>query len=425
MRKIDDIKIAVIGMGYVGLPLAVAFGMRRPVIGFDINETRIKELQGGFDRTQEVTGKELNNLQNLQFVSDPTSISECNFYIVTVPTPVDKYKQPDLRPIKDATENVAKLLKSGDIVVYESTVFPGATEEICVPILEKYSGMALNQDFFVGYSPERINPGDRQHRITDIVKVTSGSTPYIADIVDQLYREIIKAGTFKAKSIKVAEAAKVIENTQRDLNIALMNELAIIFEKLEISTQDVLAAAKTKWNFLDFRPGLVGGHCIGVDPYYLTHKAEQVGYNPEIILSGRRLNDKMHVHIANRFMKALIKKKIELSEARLLILGATFKENCPDTRNSKVIDLVMELQSFGLRVDIYDPYISAGNCLDVNTLRIIPKPTTGLYDGIILAVAHKEFLDWGAAKISSFGRTKHVLFDVKGILPVASADLAL
>jgi len=403
--------VAIVGLGYVGLPLAVEFGKKRPTIGFDINSDRINELKAYKDRTLEVTSADLQQAVHLTYSSEIEALKEAQIYIITVPTPVDKYNNPDLTPIRKATETVATVLKKGDIVIYESTVYPGVTEDICVPILEEKSGLKYNNDFFCGYSPERINPGDKEHTVTKIRKVTSGSTPEIAEEVDQLYASIITAGTFKASSIKVAEAAKVIENAQRDINIAFVNELAKIFNLLNIDTLEVLEAAGTKWNFLPFRPGLVGGHCIGVDPFYIAQKAKEVGYHPEIILAGRRLNDSMGAYVANEFIKLLIRNDVKIKGAEVLILGITFKENCPDIRNSRVIDIINELNSFGLKVDVYDPWASADEVWHEYGIKILTN-IEGLnkYEGVIAAVGHKEFLD---LKIEE----AKVFYDVKGIFP--------
>jgi UDP-N-acetyl-D-galactosamine dehydrogenase len=405
-------KIAVIGLGYVGLPLAVEFGKVVDVIGFDINQKRIEELRTGNDRTCEVEPEDLKKSNRLLFSSDVKDLKSANYFIVTVPTPVDEFKKPDLRPLESASKTVGAALKKGDIVIYESTVFPGCTEEICVPILEQVSGLKFNSDFFCGYSPERINPGDKLHRVTTIKKITSGSTPATADKVDQLYRKIITAGTHKASSIKVAEAAKVIENSQRDVNIAFVNELALIFERIGIDTHEVLEAAGTKWNFLPFKPGLVGGHCIGVDPYYLTHKAESLGYHPEVILSGRKINDNMGIHIANCVIKLMAQHDLPINKGKILVLGITFKENCPDIRNSRVVDVVRELQSFGTVVDIYDPYADKDEVQHEYGLQMI-ESLNQKYDAIILSVSHKEFmnLDWNKIK-----HDKTVIYDVKGLL---------
>ncbi len=417
--------IAVIGLGYVGLPLAVEFGKKRKVIGLDINETRIGELRRGVDNTLETDAKELAEAQHLSFTSDIADIAQCSIYIVTVPTPIDGHKRPDLTPLISASETVGKVLKKGDIVIYESTVYPGATEEDCVPVLERISGLVFNQDFFCGYSPERINPGDKEHRLPTIRKVTSGSTPGIADEVDALYAGIITAGTYKAASIKVAEAAKVIENTQRDLNIALVNELAIIFNKMGIDTISVLEAAGTKWNFLPFRPGLVGGHCIGVDPYYLTHKAEAIGYYPQVILAGRRINDGMGAYIASEMVKAMMRRKIQVNGARVLMLGLTFKENCPDLRNTKVVDVIAELEDYGVRVDVYDPWADHAEAQHEYGIALVDTPEKGAYDGIIAAVAHQKFIEMHAGTLREFGKTNHVLYDLKGMFEDRSVDIRL
>lgn len=406
-----DYKVGIIGLGYVGLPLAVESGRYFPTIGFDINQNRIAELKNGIDNTHEVTSEELTESTNLDFTINVSELSSCNFYIVTVPTPVDETNKPDLRPIINATEAITPLLDNGDIVVYESTVFPGCTEEICVPILET-SGLFFNQDFFCGYSPERINPGDKEHRIFNILKVTSGSTKKASERIDAFYSKLIKAGTYIASSIKVAEAAKVIENSQRDINIAFVNELALIFDRLGIDTQEVLEAAGTKWNFLPFKPGLVGGHCIGVDPFYLTQKAESVGYNPQIILSGRRINDQMGQFVAQKVIKLLGQKDKLNSNSKVLIMGFTFKENCPDTRNTKVIDIYDELKEYGLEVDVYDPVANAEQVTSEYGIKLIEK-LSGDYDALILAVGHKEFLQFDWKEIRS---NTSVLFDVKGIL---------
>ena len=420
-----DIKLAIIGLGYVGLPLAVEFGRKRSVIGFDINQRRIDELRNGNDFTLETTQKELAAAERLKYSTQLDSLRACNCYIVTVPTPIDEHKRPDLTPLVKASETVGKVLKQGDIVIYESTVYPGCTEEDCVPVLEKISGLKFNQDFYCGYSPERINPGDKEHRITTIKKVTSGSTPEIADLVDALYNEIIIVGTHKAESIKVAEAAKVIENTQRDLNIALMNELAIIFNKMGIDTEAVLKAAGSKWNFLPFRPGLVGGHCIGVDPYYLTHKAQAIGYHPEIILAGRRLNDDMGSYVAAQLVKAMTKKRIQVNGAKVLVMGLTFKENCPDLRNTRVVDIVSELNEYNCDVDVYDPWVEVEETQHEYGITPVTKPNEGSYDAIILAVAHHQFKAMGAAEIRGLGKSNSVLYDLKYIVTAQESDLRL
>ena len=426
LPKIADVRIAVIGLGYVGLPLVVEFGKKRAVVGFDINPERIAALQAGHDATLEVDADELAAVSSqLRFTSDVKDLADCNFYIVTVPTPVDAHKRPDLSALLGASRTVGGVLKPGDIVVYESTVYPGATEDDCVPVLEKMSGLKFNQDFFAGYSPERINPGDKEHRLPTIRKVTAGSTPEAADLIDRVYAEIVTAGTYKAQSIRVAEAAKVIENTQRDLNIALVNELAIIFNKMGIDTQAVLNAAGTKWNFLPFRPGLVGGHCIGVDPYYLTHKAEAFGYRPEIILAGRRLNDGMGAYVAERMVKAMLKKRIQVNGARVLVMGLTFKEECPDLRNTRVVDVYRELLDYGVSVDVHDPWADPSSAMEEYAIPMLEAPPQGAYDGIIVAVGHKAFRDAGAASAHGFGSKVHVLFDLKGVFGFGDADLRL
>jgi UDP-N-acetyl-D-galactosamine dehydrogenase len=418
-------KLAIIGLGYVGLPLAVEFGKKRQVVGFDINQKRIDDLKSGNDFTLETTVEELRDAKWLSYTTNLEDLRDCTCFIVTVPTPIDEHKRPDLTPLIKASESVGKVLKKGDIVIYESTVYPGATEEDCVPVLEKFSGLTFNQDFFCGYSPERINPGDKEHRVTTIKKVTSGSTPAIADKVDALYNEIITAGTHKASSIKVAEAAKVIENTQRDLNIALINELALIFNKMGIDTESVLLAAGSKWNFLPFRPGLVGGHCIGVDPYYLTHKAQQIGYHPEIILAGRRLNDSMGAYVVAQLVKAMMQRRIQVHGARILVMGLTFKENCPDLRNTRVVDIVAELKEYNCQVDVYDPWISAEESEHEYGITPIAKLPEDAYDGIIVAVAHHQFKAMGEAAIRALGKKAHVLYDLKYILPADASDLRL
>lgn len=425
MLKVDEVKIAVIGLGYVGLPLAVEFGKTRQVVGFDVNEKRITELSKGHDANLETTDDELRDARNLSFTSSTDGIKDCNFYIITVPTPINDYKQPDLTPLIRASETVGCVIKEGDIVVYESTVYPGCTEEDCVPILERESGLVFNQNFYVGYSPERINPGDKQYRLTTIKKVTSGSTPETADVVDSIYREIITAGTYRAQNIKVAEAAKVIENTQRDLNIALVNELAIIFNRLNIDTEAVLQAAGSKWNFLPFRPGLVGGHCIGVDPYYLTHKSQGIGYYPEIILAGRRLNDNMGEYVSSQLIRAMIKKGINVENSNVLILGFTFKENCPDIRNTRIIDVVKELSSYNCQVDIYDPWINAEDVEEEYNITPVKAVKTGFYDAIIVAVGHQEFKSMTSDEIRQYGKKSHVLYDLKYILPEDMSDVRL
>ena len=425
INDLKDIKVAVIGLGYVGLPLAVEFGKKYQTLGFDINQARINELNNGSDSTLEVSDEELAETTNLSYSCQPEDLRSANVYIVTVPTPIDQHKQPDLTPLIKASEMLGKIVSKNDIIIYESTVYPGATEEACIPVVEKVSGLVFNKDFYAGYSPERINPGDKEHRVTNILKVTSGSTPEIATIVDDLYRSIITAGTHKASSIKVAEAAKVIENTQRDVNIALINELSIIFNKLGIDTLEVLEAAGTKWNFLPFRPGLVGGHCIGVDPYYLTHKAQLVGYHPEMILAGRRLNDGMGAYVVSQLVKNMLHKRIQVEGANVLIMGLTFKENCPDLRNTKIVDIVSELKEYNINVDITDPWCSSEQAEHEYNLTLTEKPETGKYDAIILAVAHHEFKVMGVEEIRKLGKSAHVLYDLKYILPKESVDMRL
>ena len=425
MKYLTEIKLAIIGLGYVGLPLAVEFGRKREVVGFDINQQRIDDLKAGQDFTLEITPEELTMSTQLIFSTKLDDLRQCNCFIVTVPTPIDGHKRPDLTPLIKASETVGKVLKPGDLVIYESTVYPGATEEDCVPVLEQFSGLKYNDDFFCGYSPERINPGDKEHRVTNIKKVTAGSTPEIADLVDALYNEVITAGTYKAESIKVAEAAKVIENTQRDLNIALMNELAMIFNKMGIDTEAVLKAAGSKWNFLPFRPGLVGGHCIGVDPYYLTHKAQAIGYHPEIILAGRRLNDSMGGYVVAQLIKAMTKKRIEVDGARVLVMGFAFKENCPDLRNTRVVDIVTELKDYNCQVEVYDPWVMADEVESEYGITSVVEPELGIYDAIIVAVAHDQFKAMGPASIRRFGKAKHLLYDLKYIMSEAESDLRL
>ena len=415
-------KIALIGLGYVGLPLAVEFGKKYKTVGFDINTSRVEDLKQGLDRTLEVDSEELTLAKQLSYTHNPEEIADCNIYIVAVPTPIDGHKRPDLTPLEKSSETVGKLLKKSDVVIYESTVYPGATEEFCVPILEKNSGLIFNQDFFCGYSPERINPGDKEHRVTTIKKITSGSTPEITEMVDALYRSIITAGTYKASSIKVAEAAKVIENTQRDVNIALINELALIFNKLDIDTEEVLKAAGTKWNFLSFRPGLVGGHCTGVDPYYLTYKAIEVGYHPEMILAGRRLNDNMGSYVADQVAKLMTKNRIHVVNANVLVMGITFKENCPDLRNTRVVDLIEEFSSFNCNVDVYDPWADKEEAEDKYGISLIKAPIEGSYDAVILAVAHDEFVEAGADQLRKYGKDNHILYDIKYILSSSEVD---
>lgn len=422
---LQDIKLAVVGLGYVGLPLAVEFGKKRSVLGFDINQKRVNELKNGKDHTLEVEPEELKQAIHLRFSEDISDLAVSNVFIVTVPTPIDEYKQPDLTPLVKASETIGNALKKGDIVIYESTVYPGATEEVCVPVLEKFSGLKYNIDFFAGYSPERINPGDKEHRVTTIKKVTSGSTPEVADLVDALYNEIITVGTHKAHSIRVAEAAKVIENTQRDVNIALINELALIFNKMGIDTEAVLQAAGTKWNFLPFRPGLVGGHCIGVDPYYLTHKAESIGYHPEIILAGRRLNDSMGEYVVSQLVKAMTMRRIHVDQSRVLVLGFTFKENCPDLRNTKVVDIVRELGEYNVEVDVFDPWIDSTEAESEYGIKPVAEPGAASYDAIVIAVAHKQFKELGVNGIREFGKANHVLYDLKYVLNADQSDIRL
>jgi UDP-N-acetyl-D-galactosamine dehydrogenase len=422
MFDLKDTRIGIIGLGYVGLPLAVELGKHYPTMGLDINAPRVAELQSGKDSTLEVDADELKLATQLTYTSNPDDLADCNVYIVTVPTPIDSAKRPDLSPLEGASRTLGKLLRKGDVAIFESTVYPGATEEICVPIMEAGSGLTFNQDFFAGYSPERINPGDKEHRVTTILKVTSGSTPDVADFVDDLYSSIITAGTHKASSIKVAEAAKVIENTQRDVNIALINELALIFHKLGIDTLEVLEAAGTKWNFLPFRPGLVGGHCIGVDPYYLTHKAQEIGYQPEMILAGRRINDGMGSHVVERVVKRMTQQRIHIVDANVLIMGFTFKENCPDLRNTRVIDMIKELQTYHANIDVYDPWVNPDELEHEYGIRTIPALVKGKYDAIILAVAHDQFKLMSADDIRALGKPECVLFDVKHILPKDKVD---
>lgn len=414
--------IAVIGLGYVGLPLAVEFGKQIRCVGFDINNHRIGELISGHDNTLELTDVELAEATSLTFSSNSTDLESCDVYIVTVPTPIDDSKRPNLEPLRKASELVGSVISEGNVVIYESTVYPGCTEEVCIPIIEKLSGLTFNSDFFAGYSPERINPGDKEHRVNNIVKVTSGSNNETSDYIDSLYNKIVTAGTHQASSIKVAEAAKVIENTQRDVNIALINELAIIFNKLEIDTLEVLEAAGSKWNFLPFRPGLVGGHCISVDPYYLTHKAQEIGYQPEVILSGRRINDQMGTHIAESVVKLMAQKKINIVDAKVLILGLAFKENCPDMRNSRVIDIINELEQYNAKVDVHDPWASAQEAKEMYNVDLVLEPKTDHYDAIILCVAHDHYEEKGAKAIHRYGKTKHVLYDVKHILDKNMVD---
>ena len=418
----DEVRLAIIGLGYVGLPLAVAFGRVLPTLGFDIDASRVAELHDGVDRTLETFREELALAARLRVSADEAPLSACNVFIVTVPTPVDEARRPDLRALEAASRTVGRAIRRGGIAIFESTVYPGATEEVCVPIIERESGLRFNVDFFAGYSPERINPGDREHRLDTIVKVISGSTPEAADFVDALYRRVVSAGTHRASSIRVAEAAKVIENTQRDLNIALVNELALIFHRLGIDTHEVLAAAGTKWNFLPFRPGLVGGHCIGVDPYYLTHKAQQIGYHPEVILSGRRINDGMGRHVAQRTILRMARRRIAPAGARILVLGLAFKENCPDLRNTRVIDVVQELVAWQAEVDVHDPWVDAAEARDEYGIELVAAPQPGTYDAIVLAVAHREFVALGAERLRMFGKPECVVFDVRGVLPRDAVD---
>lgn len=422
LHKLTEVKLGVIGLGYVGLPLAVEFGKYYPLLGFDINQGRIEELRAGIDRTLEVSEGELKHAAHFRFSCDPVDLRACNTYIVTVPTPVDRHKQPDLTPLIKASETLGKVIKKGDVVIYESTVYPGATEEDCIPIIEKISGLKFNVDFYAGYSPERINPGDKKHRFTTIKKVTSGSTPEVADFVDALYASVVTAGTHKAHSIRVAEAAKVIENTQRDVNIALINELAMIFNRMGIDTEAVLQAAGSKWNFLPFRPGLVGGHCIGVDPYYLTHKARELGYQPEMILAGRRINDGMGSYVAERVSRLMMHKRIHVVDSKILVMGLTFKENCPDLRNTKVIDIINEFKAFNANVDVYDPWADATEARHEYGFEPIGQPMPGQYDAIVLAVAHREFTEMGIEKIRAFAKPNSVLYDVKYIFPTDQVD---
>ena len=420
--KAKDTRIAVIGLGYVGLPLAVEFGKKYLTIGFDVNRSRITALISGSDSTLEVDTAELESATHLSYTTDVDKLKTCNIYIVTVPTPIDINKCPDLSHLEKASETVGKVLSKDDIVIYESTVYPGATEEVCVPILEKHSNLTFNKNFYCGYSPERINPGDKEHRITTIKKVTSGSTPEIADKVDTLYRSIITAGTHKASSIKVAEAAKVIENTQRDINIALINELALIFRRMDIDTEEVLKAAGSKWNFLPFQPGLVGGHCIGVDPYYLTHKAIEVGYYPEIILAGRKLNDSMGKYVANEIINLMTKKRIQVVDSNILVMGLTFKEDCPDIRNTRVVDVVQELSDFHCNIDVFDPWIDKEESLREFGITTVEQPEPGKYDAVIIAVAHHQFKSMGIKAIRALGKKNHILYDIKYILPSENVD---
>ncbi|MCJ8319599.1 MAG: Vi polysaccharide biosynthesis UDP-N-acetylglucosamine C-6 dehydrogenase TviB [Colwellia sp.] len=423
--ELNDAKIAIIGLGYVGLPLAVEFGKKYPTVGFDINSKRIEELNQGHDFTLEVSSEELADSEFISYAHDIEALKESNIYIVTVPTPIDEHKQPDLTPLIKASEMLAKVMSRGDIVIYESTVYPGATEEVCIPQIEKNSSLIFNQDFYAGYSPERINPGDKEHRVTNILKVTSGSTPEIADFVDSLYASIIIAGTYKASSIQVAEAAKVIENTQRDLNIALINELAVIFNKLGIDTEEVLKAAGTKWNFLPFRPGLVGGHCIGVDPYYLTHKAQAIGYNPEVILAGRRINDGMATYVVTQLTKTMIKRKLQINGANVLVMGLTFKENCPDVRNTKIVDVFNELKEYNMNVDVYDPWVDPEEAVHEYNIELIKQPKAKHYDAVIFAVAHKQFKKMSNNEVLELTKSEHVIYDLKYIIDPEIVDIRL
>jgi len=425
MLRLRKCRIGVVGLGYVGLPLAVEFGKHFETIGFDVNPQRIAQLRKGRDTTLEVTRAELRAAERLTFTTDLQRLRRCRVFLVTVPTPIDGYKRPDLTPLVRASESVGAVLSKGAVVIYESTVYPGCTEEVCVPILERVSGLKFNRDFFAGYSPERINPGDKEHRLTTIRKVTSGSTPEIADFVDELYGIIVTAGTHKTSSIRVAEAAKVIENTQRDVNIALINELALIFNRLGIDTEEVLNAAGSKWNFLPFRPGLVGGHCIGVDPYYLTHKAQEIGYHPEMILAGRRLNDNMALHVAAQITRLMAARRIHVKGARVLVLGITFKENCPDIRNSKVADVVRELDKQGALVEVFDPWASAAECRHEYGLALVRELKPGRYDAAVIAVAHRQFRELGAKGVRRLCRRKHVVYDIKHVFPAAAVDARL
>lgn len=425
LKGINESRIAVIGLGYVGLPLAAEFGKYFDTIGFDINSKRVEQLKSGYDFTLEMSNEELADAIKLSYTCQLDDLNTANIFVVTVPTPINKSKQPDLTPLIKASETIGKVLKKGDIVIYESTVYPGATEEDCVPVLERVSGLKFNQDFYAGYSPERINPGDKEHRVANILKVTSGSTHEVAEFVDALYKAVITAGTYKAESIRVAEAAKVIENTQRDVNIALINELSMLFNRMGIDTEAVLKAAGTKWNFLPFRPGLVGGHCIGVDPYYLTHKAQEIGFHPTMILAGRRINDGMGNYVSEQLVKAMLKKRLHVNESRVLILGFAFKENCPDLRNTRVIDIVHELSTYGVNVDVYDPWVSANEAEHEYGISLTKSPQQGGYDAVILAVAHDEFKTMGADTIRGFGKAESVIYDLKHILTNGAADLRL
>ncbi|NQY49834.1 MAG: Vi polysaccharide biosynthesis UDP-N-acetylglucosamine C-6 dehydrogenase TviB [Colwellia sp.] len=425
MHSLENVNLGIIGLGYVGLPLAVEFGKKYPTLGFDINSKRIDELKQGHDFTLEVSTEELADSALISYSANVDDLKNCNVYIVTVPTPIDNHKQPDLTPLIKASAMLAKVMNKGDIVIYESTVYPGATEEVCLPEIERNCQLVFNKDFFAGYSPERINPGDKEHRVTNILKVTSGSTPEIADFIDSLYKSIITAGTYKASSIQVAEAAKVIENTQRDLNIALINELAVIFNKLNIDTEEVLKAAGTKWNFLPFRPGLVGGHCIGVDPYYLTHKAQAIGYNPEVILAGRRINDSMGEYVVSQLVKTMLKRKLPVNGANVLVMGLTFKENCPDVRNTKIVDIVTELGEFDVNVDVYDPWVNPEEAKHEYDIDLISAPKQAHYDAVIFAVAHHQFKALSADEIKAMMKEEHVIYDLKYMLDKELADIRL
>ena len=420
--NLRNLNVAVVGLGYVGLPLAVEFGKHFNTVGFDVKPDRVDELREGRDSTLEVDSAELAEATKLTYTTKLSDLKACRVFIVTVPTPIDEYKRPDLTPLVKSSESVGQVLKKGDVVVYESTVYPGCTEEVCVPILERVSGLKFNKDFFAGYSPERINPGDKEHRLPTIKKVTSGSTPEAAEFVDSFYRSIITAGTHRASSIKVAEAAKVIENTQRDVNIALVNELALIFNRLGIDTEEVLNAAGSKWNFLPFRPGLVGGHCIGVDPYYLTHKAQAIGYHPEVILAGRRINDNMGNYVAQQVAQLMIQRRIQVKDARILIMGLTFKENCPDVRNTKIVDVVKDLEKYGARVDVFDPWADADEAEHEYGFRPVGKLKPGTYDAVVMGVAHKEFRAMGIGKVRALGKKSHVLYDIKYVFRTGEVD---
>jgi len=422
MLKVEEAKIGIIGLGYVGLPLAVEFGKLMPTVGFDINADRISELKSGKDSTLEMDAIELSESSYLSYSDQLEALKDCNVYIVTVPTPIDRYKRPDLTPLESASRMLGEVIGQGDIAIFESTVYPGATEEVCVPLMESVSGLVFNKDFYVGYSPERINPGDKEHRVSNILKVTAGSTPDAADFVDMLYKKIIKAGTYKTSSIRVAEAAKAIENTQRDVNIALVNELALIFNRLGIDTMEVLEAAGTKWNFLPFRPGLVGGHCIGIDPYYLTHKAQEIGYHPEVILSGRRINDSMGIYVAGQVLKTMNRARLQICDSRVLVMGLAFKEDCPDIRNTRVIDVVEELELSNIIVDVYDPWVDRAEAEHEYDMKLLDEPEAGVYDAIVLTVAHRRFKELGVDGIRAFGKPECVLYDVKNVLNADEVD---